>query len=129
METLFLKVLNLSLTAGLLVLAVLVLRLIFKKAPKWIFCLLWGLVAMQLICPFSIESSLSLQPSAQPLPVEILDTARPQVQTGLDAVDAALNPVLEESLAPQPVASVNPTQVWSFVLARVWAAGAAGTPP
>ena len=67
MEALFLKLVNMSITASWLVLAVIAVRLIFKKAPKWILCLLWGLVAFRLICPFSIESSLSLIPYAVPL--------------------------------------------------------------
>ena len=58
----FLKAVNLSLTACLLILVVLILRLVFRKAPRWIICLLWGLVALRLICPISIESSFSLIP-------------------------------------------------------------------
>ena len=68
MEALFLKLVNMSITASWLVLAIIAVRLIFKKAPKWILCLLWGLVAFRLIFPFSVESSMSLIPSAEPLP-------------------------------------------------------------
>ena len=64
METLFLRVANLGLTAGWIVLAVLVLRLVFRKAPRWVLCALWGLVALRLVCPFSLESALSLIPPA-----------------------------------------------------------------
>ena len=125
METVFLKLVNLSITASWLVLAVLVLRLVFRRAPRWIFCLLWGLVALRLACPFSLESALSLIPSAQTLPEEILYTATPHIQSGIPAVNSAVNPFLAQSMVPAPGASVNPTQVWSFVLAWVWAAGAA----
>ena len=72
MEAVFLKLVNLSISAGWLVLAILVLRLAFRKAPRWIFCLLWALVALRLVCPFSLESALSLLPSAQTVPPEIL---------------------------------------------------------
>lgn len=123
MEELFLTVVNLSLTAGWLVLAVLALRLLLRKAPRWSFCLLWGLVALRLMFPFSLESSFSLIPSAQPLPREILSTATPQIQSGIPAVNSAVNPILQEALAPAAGASVNPTQVWSFLLARIWLAG------
>ena len=123
MEELFLTVVNLSLTAGWLVLAVLALRLLLRKAPRWSFCLLWGLVALRLMFPFSLESSFSLIPSAQPLPREILHTATPQIQSGIPAVNSAVNPILQEALAPSAGASVNPTQVWSFLLARLWLAG------
>lgn len=52
---LFLKLLNMSLTASWLVLAVLALRCLFRKMPKWISCLLWGIVALRLLIPFSVE--------------------------------------------------------------------------
>ena len=113
MEELFLTVVNLSLTAGWLVLAVLVLRLLLRRAPKWSFCLLWALVALRLVCPISLESTLSLIPSAQPLPREILYTAAPEIQSGIPALNSAVNPVLQEVLAPSPTASTNPTQIWS----------------
>ena len=65
MTEFFLNIVNMSISAGWIVLAVLILRLLLKKAPKWITVLLWGIVAFRLICPFSIESALSLIPSAQ----------------------------------------------------------------
>lgn len=68
MEAVFLKVLNMGFTASWLILAVLFIRMLLKKAPKWISCLLWALVAFKLVCPFSIESALSLIPSSEPLP-------------------------------------------------------------
>ena len=70
MEAIFLKLVNLSITAGWLVLAVMLVRLVFRRVPKWIYCILWGLVAIRLICPVSLESALSLIPSAEPLPAE-----------------------------------------------------------
>lgn len=125
MEAVFLKLVNLSIAAGWLVLAVMVLRLVLRKAPKWIFCLLWALVALRLVCPVSIESALSLIPSAQTLPPEILYTAAPQINSGIPAINSAVNPVLDQSMTPVPGASVNPTQVWSFLLSCVWIAGVA----
>ena len=65
MAAVFLKLLNLSISASWLVLAVLVLRLISKRSPKWVNVLLWGIVALRLVLPFSIESALSLIPSAE----------------------------------------------------------------
>jgi len=56
MNELFLKIINMSVSASWLVLAVLLLRLVLKKAPKWINVLLWGIIAVRLICPFTIES-------------------------------------------------------------------------
>lgn len=66
MENLFLDVLNLSITAGWLIAAVLLVRLVIRKrAPKWICCLLWGMVGLRLVLPFSLESALSLVPSRE----------------------------------------------------------------
>ena len=125
MEAVFLKLVNLSISAGWLVLAILVLRLAFRKAPRWIFCLLWALVALRLVCPFSLESALSLLPSAQTLPPEILYTATPQINSGIPAINSAVNPLLGQSMAPAPGQSANPTQVWSFILSCIWMAGMA----
>ena len=124
MEVFFLGLINLSITASWLIFAVLLIRLVFRKAPRWLFCCLWGLVALRLVCPVSLESALSLIPSAQPLPREILYTAAPEIHSGIGSVDRLVNPILSSALAPSPGASVNPTQVWSFVLARLWTAGA-----
>ena len=68
MNELFLKIINMSISASWLVLAVLILRFVLKKAPKWVNVLLWGIVAVRLICPFSFESALSLIPSAETFP-------------------------------------------------------------
>ena len=61
----FLALVNISITAGWIVLAVLLIRFLFRKAPKWFNCVLWGIVALRLIFPFSVESVFSLIPSAQ----------------------------------------------------------------
>ena len=123
MEALFLKLVNMSITASWLVLAIIAVRLIFRKTPKWILCLLWGLVAFRLICPFSIESALSLIPNPEPLPQDIIYTARPQLQSGIVIIDNTVNPMLESSMTPIEPASANPTQIWSFILSKVWILG------
>ena len=91
MESLFLKLVNLSITAVWLILAVIVLRLIFRKAPKWIFCVLWGLVALRLIIPVSFESRFSLIPSAETLSVDMLDSDTLRFHTGIAFINS-LNP-------------------------------------
>ena len=90
MEALFLKLVNMSITASYLVLPVLLFRVLLKKAPKSIRCVLWGLVGLRLVFPFSIESVLSLIPSAEPLPEEFLYAANPQVNTGIAALNNGL---------------------------------------
>lgn len=79
----FLKIVNRSISAGWLVLAVLVLRFALKKAPKWVSVLLWGIVAVRLICPFSIESALSLIPSRETISPEIMMDWTPEITTGM----------------------------------------------
>lgn len=62
MTDLFIKLLDMSLSASWIVLAVIAARLVLKKAPRWMICGLWVLVALRLLCPFSLESALSLIP-------------------------------------------------------------------
>ena len=73
MSTVFIKLLNMSITASWMILAVILARLLLKKVPKWITCLLWGLGAVRLICPFSFESIFSLIPSSQTIAVYVLE--------------------------------------------------------
>ena len=99
MEAIFLKLVNMSITASWLVLAIIAVRLIFKKAPKWILCLLWGLVAFRLVCPFSIESGLSLIPDAEPLSQESAYTPETGKQAHGDILDSEGNVIVERNLA------------------------------
>lgn len=96
MEILFLKLLNMSIVASWVVLAVILFRVIFKKAPKYINCLMWTLVAIRLICPFSFKSNLSLIPSTEVLPDELLMGPRFVVDTGIDFVDNRVNGYISE---------------------------------
>ena len=67
MSEFFLTLLNMSVVSSLLIVAVMLLRLVFKKAPKAIICILWALVGLRLVCPFSFESKLSLVPEKEPV--------------------------------------------------------------
>ena len=124
MAAVFLKLLNLSISASWLVLAVLVLRLVSKRSPKWMNVLLWGMVALRLMLPFSIESALSLIPSAETLSPEVVrfDPA-PTITSGVEFIDNAVNPSLSESFAAAPLASVNPLYVWTDLAGWVWLIG------
>lgn len=124
MAAVFLKLLNLSISASWLVLAVLVLRLVSKRSPKWMNVLLWGMVALRLMLPFSIESALSLIPSAETLSPEVVrfDPA-PTITSGVEFIDNAVNPSLSESFAAAPLASVNPLYVWTYLAGWVWLIG------
>ena len=126
MSGIFLKLLNLSISASWLVLVVLALRLVLKRAPKWVNVLLWGMVALRLMLPFSIESALSLIPSAETLSPEVVrfDPA-PTITSGVELIDNAVNPALSESFAAAPLASVNPLYVWTYLAGWVWLIGLA----
>ena len=104
-------------------LAVLLLHLIFRKAPAWSRVLLWVLVAVRLICPFSVESVVSILPSGETISTHILTEAVPAVNTGIPFLDGVINPVLGESMAPHVGDSVNPLQVLVPVLAVLWLVG------
>lgn len=104
-------------------LIVAVLRLLLKKAPKWVNVLLWGLVAVRLVCPFSPESALSLIPSAQTVSPEIMMSPAPTIDSGIEAVNRVVNPVIAESFTPNPVASANPLQILIPLAALVWCVG------
>ena len=124
MSDLFLKILNLGITASYVMAAVMLVRLIFrKKAPKKLICALWLLVGVRLVCPFSLESVLSLIPSAETVPPEIVSSPAPQITSGFAAFNSVVNPVLSEAFAPIPEQSVSPMQVLTEVGAWVWLAG------
>lgn len=124
MAAVFLKLLNLSISASWLVLAVLALRLVLRRAPKWVNVLLWGMVALRLMLPFSIESALSLIPSAETLSPEVVRfNPAPTITSGVEFIDNAVNPSLSESFAAAPLASVNPLYVWTYLAGWVWLIG------
>jgi len=125
MNEVFLKVLNMSIAASWLILAVVVLRLVLKRAPKWITVALWGLVALRLAVPFSFESALSLIPSAETFSPHSIQYETPAISSGIPAVNNAVNPVLGEAFAPNPGGNVNPLYVWTFVVSVIWLAGIA----
>lgn len=124
MAAVFLKLLNLSISASWLVLAVLVLRLVSKRSPKWMNVLLWGIVALRLVLPFSVESALSLIPSAETVsPAVVQFDPAPTITSGVSIIDNAVNPALSEHFAAAPTMSVNPLYVWTYLAGWVWLIG------
>ncbi|HCR50026.1 MAG TPA: hypothetical protein DIV60_00030 [Oscillibacter sp.] len=125
MDDVFLKLVNLSISASWLILAVLVLRIVLKKAPKWVMPLLWGVVALRLVCLFSIESALSLIPSAETIPSEIVTETREPVLYEQATLDIVTNPTLP-SAAEVPVGvSRQQAQVDFNIYSILWLAGMA----
>ena len=123
MTELFIQVLNMSISACWVILAVIIARFVLRKAPKWIRVLLWGIVAVRLLCPFSFESAVSLIPSAETISTEILLDVTPTLETGVQALNQVINPILSGSSTPEPGASVNPLQITFGLAAVIWILG------
>lgn len=126
METIFIAFLNRSLSASVMILAVVLLRPLLKRAPRWTSLLLWAMVALRLMVPFSIESRVSLIPAAEPIPTQIAQMPSPAVETGIPAVNQAVNPILMQRFTPDPISSVNPLQVVQWAASLLWMAGILG---
>lgn len=123
MTELFISVINMSISAGWMILAVMLIRAVFRKAPKWLFPVLWGFVGIRLVCPLSFESIFSLIPSANTVTSDIMYQAVPAVTTGVPAINMVVNPVIAESFAPNPLASANPLQILIPVFSLIWLSG------
>lgn len=126
MEMIFLNVFNRSLAAGWLILAVIVVRFLLKKAPRRLSCVLWAVVAVRLLCPFFPVSSFSLIPSGETISAEVVRFApAPAIDSGIPVLNKALNPMIGERFAPAPGTSVNPLYIWTAIAGIVWLVGVA----
>ena len=123
MSELFLRLLNMSINAGWLVLVVLLARQLLKHVPKAIHVGLWALVGIRLLLPVSFESVLSLLPSAQTVPTDILSTESPKIESGVPVINEVINPVIDGAFAPVAGDSVNPMQTFTGIAANVWVVG------
>ena len=112
-----------SISASWIILIVFVLRLLLKKAPKWINILLWGIVAIRLICPFTIESVMSLMPSAETINPQTI-TRTPTINTGIPTINNTLNPIIQEStIAVSQKDSFNILQLLISIFSKIWIVG------
>ncbi len=123
METFFLTILNMSITAGWTVCAVLLLRLIIKRMSRSTVILLWSLVGLRLILPYSVKSTFSLIPSSKTLEPAIMYTQTPSIESGIPYLNQTINPILSETFAPTPEFSVNPIRTAAFIASAVWMIG------
>ena len=123
MEALFLTVLNMSLKASYVILFVIVIRLFLKKIPKTYSYVLWFAVLFRLVCSFSFDSILSLIPDNVNIPQNIAYSPKPEINSGIRAIDSAVNNVLSPPL--NPAASANPMQIWLGIGEAVWLIGIA----
>lgn len=128
-DRIFSALLNRAVAATLLILAVCVYRALSPKAPKWTRLFLWALAGLRLCLPFSIRSAWSLVPSEKILDYETAQyAAKPEITSGIAALNRAVNPAFGESFAATPAASVNPLQVWMHLAGLVWAIGVLALP-
>ncbi len=126
MSDLFLKILNMAINGGWVALAVILLRPFLYKAPKYIRPVLWAFVGIRLIFPIKIESVMSLLPSSETIPPDIVYSKAPTIHSGVPFLNSTVNPIIEGALAPNPTESVNPVQVLLFIGSVIWLAGIAG---
>ena len=125
MTAVFLKLVELGLQAIPLILAVVVFRLLLKPAPKWVRVLLWGMVGLRLVCPFSIESALSLIPRTEPISSALSSGFQPTSGTVIEPEIPATSPVLPPASLPETTAG-NPMETLVLVLSFIWLAGMVG---
>ncbi len=123
MTDLFLTILNMSITASYIALAVILFRFLLRKAPKTLTILMWAAVGIRLMVPFSFESIFSLIPSAKTVPENIIYTPTPYIDSGISFLNQNVNPIISGSFAPNEGDSANPLQIWLFVAAIAWVIG------
>ncbi len=123
MESLFLDFVNRGISALWLIAMVVLLRAILHKAPKKTHVIMWGIVGLRLVIPFSLESKISLIPSAQTIPEEFLTSQTPEIESGIPIINSVVNPVIQNSLTPSVENSVNPAQVVTIIALCIWIIG------
>lgn len=122
MAEVFQKALNMGIAASWLILAVVVLRFVLKKAPKRFRLMLWAIVGLRLVLPWSFKSALSLIPSAETLPQGIMLERTPELNTGITALNNAINPGFTQAFMPETASSANPLQVLLPLASALWLA-------
>lgn len=130
MTAVFVSVLNLAINAGWVALAIMGLRLLlklpcFRRFPRWCVCLLWAVVGLRLVCPFTPETHFSLLPSGETVPLTVVTDPTPAIRSGVSSINAAVNPILAERFAATPQYSANPIQILLAVLSYAWLCGIA----
>lgn len=124
MDTLFPAILNMSLNASFVIAAVLLLRLALKRAPRWIAYALWAMVLVRLLCPWNLQSALSLLPSAEPIPATAF-TQEPAMRAENPVPNDSADPEQTQDVEPTPEMPAIPAQPWTQLLPTIWLAGAA----
>ena len=126
MAMVFLKLLNMSIAAGWLVLAVILLRFLLKRLPKMFHCVLWVMVGIRLICPFSLESALSLIPSAKTVPDEVVAGRSFQITTGGPLMDTQVNEYLGDTYYEGVTVPYGQGKKGMQIMGIIWLTGMVG---
>lgn len=123
MTDIALRLLNISLSASVLITIVLLLRFALNRAPKRAICLLWLMVGLRLALPFSIESPVSLAPKSDTINEQVLLSPEPVIDSGYEVIDTVVNPVFRDTFTPEPAAPVNPLQIGTWLFGALWLLG------
>ena len=123
MAALFLELLNMSITASWIVLAVLLIRTLFRKMPKFISCLLWIPVGLRLILPLSIESVFSLLPSVNTIPKDLITENSFQIQSGVPVIDDPVNAYLSDRYYEGVTVPTDNGIKWMQIFSVIWLIG------
>ena len=125
MVNLFFEVLNLSYTASWIVIAVILIRVVFTKAPKWAKCFLWSILGFKLLFPFvDIKSAFSIIPTSKLLGVNELSNI-PYIETGVKMVDAEVYNYIADNIDNSVVNDYVASENLLVVLAIIWLVGIA----
>ena len=124
MGEIFLKVFNMSVSACFPAAAIVLGRVLFKKAPRFVFPILWAAAALRLILPFSFQSPMSLMPGTEAVSITRFDS-RPFIESGFEAVDRPLNDMLARNYHEGVTAPLGTTQKVLDILAAIWLSAAA----
>lgn len=126
MTACFITLLNMSVTAAVTAVAVMLVRAVFKKLPKWLTCALWATVGLRLLLPFSFESALSLVPRASTVRETVGQFAAAGTADPAPVSGSTEYFVLSNFVPPTPVSVPSARSFdWLGLLAWVWLAGAA----
>ena len=121
LSKMFMQVLNMSLTSSVVILFVIVIRLLLKKAPKIFSYAIWSATLLRLICPFSFESMFSILPAkVNSISQDIVYAAVPEISSGGYAFSDAVNAALPIS---SPDIGENPFHIWVLIGGIIWCSG------
>ena len=125
MDSLFITILNNAIVASWLIAAIILLRLVFKKVPKWVHCMLWILVAVKLLLPINIETPFGFLPKTKPIPEKITVAEVPTVDTGISGIDESINFTLAKNMSRDNIeyVTVTPMGVYMYIASLIWLTG------